>query len=145
MLKRLEEERRWFYQSAAILTAFCVSILPIFIFYVSSCLLLYKVPILIQLLVWWLFISGASFNFFIYNLINPNFRKKFLSTLQTFCLCGRNKRRTFENRDSISTKITFLSSLTRAKSRESQISNRSKKTKSCLEEEQVETIPLNYI
>ena len=114
MEKRLEEERRWFYQSCAILLGFSVSLIPIFTFYIISTTSKIQIHPTFDLLAWWLFFSGASYNFIIYNFINPVFRKKFRSLLsQIFKL---NLEKPFERRGP-STNITFIS---RSKSRESQ-------------------------
>ena len=75
--KRLQEERRWFLQSCLILLGFLVSLAPIFIFYLLSLTSSIQLHPAFNLLSWLLFFSGASYNFLIYNFLNPQFRKKF--------------------------------------------------------------------
>ena len=125
MEKRLEEERRWFYQTCAILLGFSTSLLPIFVFYILSTTTKLQIHPVFDLLAWWLFYSGASFNFLIYNFINPVFRKKFKSIVdQILRLGGRSDIMEMERGPS--TKITFFS---RSKSRESQTREKSKRSK----------------
>ena len=101
--KRIEEEKRWLLQSWLILAGFLVSLAPIFSLYMFSIISSTTVHPVINLLAWSLFFSGASFNFLIYNCINPTFRKKFLSL---FC-----KEHSLNIRDSSSTKTSILSRL----------------------------------
>ena len=101
--KRIEEEKRWLLQSWLILAGFLVSLAPIFSLYMFSIISSTTVHPVINLLAWSLFFSGASFNFLIYNCINPTFRKKFLSL---FC-----KERSLNISDSSSTKTSILSRL----------------------------------
>ena len=75
--KRVDEERRWFLQSSLILIGFVTSLFPIFIFYILSITSIFTPHPYFQLTVWILFFSGATFNFLIYNFLNPSFRKKF--------------------------------------------------------------------
>ena len=75
--KRLQEERRWFLQSCLILLGFLVSLAPIFIFYLLSLTSSFQIRPAFNLMSWMLFFSGASYNFLIYNFLNPQFRKKF--------------------------------------------------------------------
>ena len=134
MDKRLEEERRWFYQSCAILLGFAFSLSPIFIFYILSTTSQIQIHPLFDLLAWWLFFSGASFNFVIYNFINPVFRKKFRNiALQIF---KQNSSEPVERGQS--TKVTFFS---RSKSRESQNKEKAKYHKD--EAEILKMIPVN--
>ena len=75
--KRLDEERRWFLQSCLILLGFLVSLAPIFVFYLLSLTSNFQILPAFNLLSWMLFFSGASYNFIIYNFLNPQFRRKF--------------------------------------------------------------------
>ena len=101
--KRIEEEKRWLLQSWLILAGFLVSLAPIFSLYIFSIISSTTVHPVINLLAWSLFFSGASFNFLIYNCINPTFRKKFLSL---FC-----KEHSLNISNSRSTKTSILSRL----------------------------------
>ena len=80
--KRIADEKRWFVQSCLILAGFFVSLLPIFVLYLSSCCSKLTLKPIFNLLVWILFFSGASFNFVIYNFLNQGFRRRFC---QIFC------------------------------------------------------------
>ena len=136
MDKRLEEERRWFYQTCAILLGFSFSLLPIFTFYILSTTTKLQIHPVFDLLAWWLFYSGASFNFLIYNFINPVFRKKFKIIAIQILRLGRSDNIEIERGPS--TKITFFS---RSKSRESQTKEMSKRTKEV--EELIMKNPMN--
>ena len=136
MEKRLEEERRWFYQSCAILIGFVTSLLPIFTFYIISTTSQIQIHPVFDLLAWWLFFSGASFNFVIYNFINPGFRKKFRTLLSQ--ILKLNLKNPVDRGPS--TKVTFFS---RSKSRESQNKDKAKLQKEA--EECQEIIPLKDI
>ena len=105
--KRINEEKRWFLQSCLILGGFLISFVPIFICYIISTLNETHVLIapIFGILAWILFFSGASFNFIIYNFMNPTFRKKFTSL---FCK-NRRKSDSTGNDNSSSTKITSVS------------------------------------
>ena len=133
MEKRLEEERRWFYQSCAILLGFALSLIPIFTFYIISTTSHIKIHPLFDILAWWLFFSGASFNFVIYNFINPVFRKKFRTIITK--ILKLNSSDPVERGPS--TKITFFS---RSRSRESQNKEKAKHPKHA--EECLKMIPL---
>ena len=110
LTRRLEEERRWFLQSCLILLAFLVSLTPIFLFYLLSVTSRVQLLPAFSLLSWILFFSGASYNFIIYNFLNPQFRKK-------FCQLFYHKRKESTSKTS-STRFTFLSN-SRKKSTES--------------------------
>ena len=133
MDKRLEEERRWFYQSCAILLGFALSLIPIFTFYIISTTSHIKIHPLFDILAWWLFFSGASFNFVIYNFINPVFRKKFRTIITQ--ILKLNSSAPVERGPS--TKITFFS---RSRSRESQNKEKAKHPKHA--EECLKMIPV---
>ena len=132
MDKRTEEERRWFYQSCAILLGFSISLVPVFVFYIISTTSNIDIHPIFDLLAWWLFFSGSSFNFIIYNFINPTFRKRFkIIFTRIFHLEWESS----VDRGT-STRITFFS---RSKSRESQNKDKARDN----EEEIVNMIPVN--
>ena len=58
MNKRLNDERKWLHLTLAIIMAFMVSVLPVFVFYLSSVLGVEAHPV-VQLVVWWLLVSES--------------------------------------------------------------------------------------
>ena len=77
-----------------------------------------------SLLSWILFFSGASYNFIIYNFLNPQFRKKFIQVFY------RNKREARSKNTSTSTRFTFFSRSSKNVSSENQQNRRTRKNES---------------
>ena len=106
--RRVDEERRWFLQSSLILIGFLTSLLPIFIFYLLSITSIFTPHPYFELTVWMLFFSGATFNFIIYNFLNPSFRNKFRILFCRQLNLNRNKSESSTNYRSTSTKFTSM-------------------------------------
>ena len=106
--RRVDEERRWFLQSSLILIGFLTSLLPIFIFYLLSITSIFTPHPYFELTVWMLFFSGATFNFIIYNFLNPSFRNKFRILFFKQLNLNRNRSETSTNTRSTSSKFTSL-------------------------------------
>ena len=81
--KRVEEEKRWFIQSFMILSGFIISLTPMFVLYIISCIIIPHSSLnpFFNLISWILFFSGACANFVTYNVLNPSFRRKFKQLL----------------------------------------------------------------
>ena len=124
LARRLKEERRWFTQSCLILLGFLVSLSPIFMFYLLSVTSRLQLLPAFSLLSWILFFSGASYNFIIYNFLNPQFRKKFIQVFY------RNKRESRSKNTSTSTRFTFFSRSSKNVSSENQQNRRTRKNES---------------